>query len=333
MKKAIIFTCFALALLSCNEENNECVYQPDISDQEINIEIERLGDKLLGVSSREELKQFLIDEPIITNFFLKPSEYPNQEVMIDELYKRFQNPHIDTLQAEIDRVFGDLSQLKEELNSAFSHIKYYYPDARIPKIKTVATGLAHDMYVSDSLIVIGLDFYLGEGAKYRPLGVFDYMLKRYAPEYIVPSIMLLQGISDDFNKTDLSDETILADIVAYGKSFYFAKHMMPCTPDSVIIWYSDEEIKGAMENQDIIWAHFIEKELLFETNHMVKKKYIEPRPKTYEIGEKAPGRIGTWLGWQIVKKYAEEEDASLPEVMNTKEPRVLFNKSKYRPAR
>ena len=189
----------------------------------------------------------------------------------------------------------------------------------------------HDLYVSDSLIVIGLDYYLGPEAKYRPINMFQYILRRYAPEYIVPSIMLLYGISSSYNHTDVSDNTVLADMIAYGKSFYFAKQMMPCTPDSVLIWYTSEEIEGVNANANVIWAHFVENEVLFETNHEVKRKYIEDRPKTYDIGDKAPGRIGTWLGWEIVRTYMKEEGTSLPELMEEKEPQRIFKASKYRP--
>ncbi|NJN42061.1 MAG: hypothetical protein HC811_07420 [Flammeovirgaceae bacterium] len=57
-------------------------------------------------------------------------------------------------------------------------MKYYYPDFKPPVIKTMLTGLETDLYVSDSLIVIGLDYYLGKGAKYRP-NMYEYMLRRY----------------------------------------------------------------------------------------------------------------------------------------------------------
>lgn len=263
---------------------------------------------------------------------MKRSTYPNDSIMLDVLMKKFQNPHIDTLSMEVKRVFGDLSGLKANLTRAFSHLKFYYPDAEIPKIQTVVSGLAHDMYFSDSLIVIGLDYYLGEGAKFRPLSLYQYMLQRYSPEYIAPSIMLLKGISEEYNTTKLSDKTALADMVAYGKSFYFAKRMMPCVPDSVLIWYTQEEIDGVRDNRKTVWAHMLENEILFETNHMVKKKYLDERPKTYEIGEKAPGRIATWVGWDIVKEYMKKNpDITLPQLMQTTDAQEIFRSSKYKP--
>ncbi|MBL7874085.1 MAG: gliding motility lipoprotein GldB, partial [Cyclobacteriaceae bacterium] len=56
------------------------------------------------------------------------------------------------------------------------------------------------------------------------------------------------------------------------------------------------------------------------------------RPKTYEVGDQAPGRIGTWVGWQIVRKFAaKKSDLSLPEVMSLRDAKLIFNESGYRP--
>jgi len=334
MKKAFL-GCLLTALVllvSCGDNAyNECVFQPDI-DNPVDIKIERLESQLLNIDNRDSLRAFLIANPIITTYFLNKGTYPNDSLMLDMLLQKFTNAHIDTLEMEIERVFGDLSELKAELDLAYSHLKHYYPEVTIPKVKTVATGFDFDLYVSDTLVVIGLDYYLGEDAKFRPIGMYNYILKRYAPEYIVPSIMLLNGISPNYNATNARDKTILSDMMAYGKAFYFTKRMMPCEPDSTIIWYTQEEIEGARKNMDIIWTHFVENELLFETNHMVKKKYIEDRPKTFEIGEKAPGRLGTWLGWQIVNAYMEENpNADFQDMMKIEDAQLIFKNSKFKP--
>lgn len=306
--------------------------QPDISNVKIDLEIEQLHKRLLNVKSAEELKSIIDKEPIIMEYFFQRRNYPNDSIMVSELYRKFSHPSIKELEEEIDRVFGDLSVLSSDLESAFKHLKHYYPEARIPKVKTVATGLSHDMYISDSLVVIGLDYYLGEGAKFRPVNMFNYILRRYAPEYIAPSIMLLYGITPRYNKTDISDKTVLADMIAYGKSFYFAKRMMPCTPDSILIWYTAEEMQGVRENRETVWAHFVENQILYDTDHEVKRKYIEDRPKTYDIGNKAPGRIGTWLGWEIVNAYIDRNpNVTLKDMMEITSPQKVFNDSKYRP--
>src|SRR5690606_1652281 len=145
---------------------------------------------------------------------------------------------------------------------------------------------------------------------------------------------LFRSIGERFNKTNLDDKSVLADMIAYGKSFYFAKHMLPCVPDSIFIWYSAEEMRGARANQDLVWARFVEDEVLYSTSHIMKQRFLGERPKTLEVGEKCPGRIGQWLGWEIVRKYMETHpEKSLPELMAMPDARKLFKASRYKPER
>lgn len=331
MKHYLVAATLTLLVWSCNKEEETCVTIPDTSYSRVSIKIEPIHDSLMNVKSKEELVKLLTHQPMIRDYVFRRTEYPDDSVFINTLYQRFTNPHLDTLAADVKRVFGDLSALQAELEEAFSNIKYYYPNFYPPKVQTVISGLDTDMFVSDSLVIVSLDFYLGSGAKYRPR-MYDYLLRKYDPDDIVPSVLLIYGISDRFNKTDMNDKTVLADMIAYGKSFYFAKHMLPCVPDSTLIWYTAEEIMGSRKNQDLIWARFVEDEVLFATSHKLKQDYLGERPITTQVGEKCPGRIGQWVGWQIVTAYANRHaDITLPEIMENNNAQTLFKQSGYKP--
>jgi hypothetical protein len=321
----------ALALCSCDADEKEvCVFTPEVSNQ-VQIQIEQYQDSLVNLTSKGQLIQILSRNPAMREYIFGSAQYPNDSVFINELYRRFTHPEIDSLVVQTKKIFGDLSDLESQFSNAFSNLKYYYPDFRIPKIQTVVSLPDEDMFVSDSLIIISLDHFLGKGARYRP-NVYEYQLKRYEPEDIVPSCMLLFGIGENINKTDLNDKTVLADMIAYGKSFYFAKHMLPCTPDSVFIWYSADEITGARENEDLIWARFIQDKVLYSTGMIEKRNFLGDRPFTIQVGEKCPGRIGQWLGWQIVKAYMKTHpDISLQQLMATSDAQTLFKESNYKP--
>lgn len=333
MKRSVLAAVWLILLAAgCTKEQDECVFKPDTSDSKVIITLEQLQDSIVNIKSKDALVAFFSKQPLIRDYMFRRTEYPGDSVFLDELYSRFNNPHFDTLLAETKRVFGDGSILKAEFEAAFSNVKYYYPDFTPPRIQTIITGLDTDMLVTDSLIIISLDFYLGRGAKYRPKNVYNYILRKYDPDDIVPSAMLIYGIDGKFNKTDMNDKTVLADMVAYGKAFYFAKHMLPCTPDSTLIWYTPEEIRGSRANEDLIWARFIESNVLFATSHVVKKDYLGERPVTIQVGEKCPGRIGQWVGWRIVNKYMDSHpDITLPQLMNTANAQQLFKESHYKP--
>lgn len=332
MRCLFVFLLGAVFLSSCqNTPQEECIYAPNTEDITFDLQFESLEDELPAIRNKQELIDFFSRNKAMRDVFFNREAYPSDSVFINQLYDRFSNPHIDTLLMETHAVFGDGTALKEELAMAFANIKSYYPDFQIPRIQTVITGLESDLYVSDSLIIIGIDYYLGKKARFRP-NMYEYMLRRYDKNFIVPSIVLLYGIDGRYNNTDLTDHTVLADMITYGKAYYFAKHMMPCVPDSVIIGYTAEEMAGARANQDMIWKKLVEDEAFYSTSQQMKQRYITERPKTYEIGDQAPGRIGTWMGWQIVNKYAERNsDLSLPQIMQTNDARKIFTESKYRP--
>lgn len=322
---------FAITLLqSCNRSHEECVFVPDTGSIAIDLIVEHLEDSIAGFSSKQQMVNFFSRHSIMRDYFFSRAAYPNDSLFINALYNRFTNPYFDSLLAETHKRLGNFAELKNEFQLAFKNFTYYYPDFRPPKIQTVISGMETDLFVSDSLIIIGLDYYLGSGAKYRP-NMHEYILRRYQKNFIVPSVLLLYGIEGKYNFNNLEDKTVLAEMIAYGKAYYFAKQMLPCVPDSTFIGYTREEIEGSRDNLDLIWKRFIEDEVLYATTHLVKQKYIAERPKTLEVGEKCPGRIGTWVGWEIVKQYMENSKATLPQLMQTSDGAEIFKKSKFRP--
>lgn len=333
MRKAFIVVLAAMFAWSCEREASHCVTQPDVSAVHVEFELERFTDSIARIDSKNELVALLTREPLFRDYIFRRTAYPDDSVFVNSLYERFTNPHFDTLIQETKRVFGDERELRAQFEEAFRNMKYYYPDFVPPRVKTLVSGLDTDLLVTDTLIIVSLDFYLGAGAKYRP-GMYEYLLRQYEKNNIVPSCMLMYGIDRQYNHTDMSDRSVLADMIAYGKSYYFAKHMLPCTPDSVLMRYTAKEIEGSQKNQDLIWARLLEDKVLFETSHIVKQRYLGERPKTLEVGEECPGRIGQWVGWQIVNAYMKSNpDVTLPELMVTANAQDIFKRSGYKPDR
>jgi hypothetical protein len=334
MSRSNILLALAISLLlySCkNEPEEKCVFTPDVSAISVNLDFQSLEDSLPAVKSKQQLVNFFSHHVALRDIFFNRPAYPDDSVFINTLYKKFSHPSMDTVLMDTKKVFGDDSELKNEFKAAFANIKYYYPAFKIPRIETVITGVESDLFVSDSLIIVGLDFFAGSKAKYRP-DMHSYILKRYEKNFIVPSAMLLYGIDTRYNKTNLNDRTVMAEMITYGKAYYFARHMLPCVPDSVFMGYTSKETAGAYYNQDLIWKRLVDDEALFSTSNQVKQRFIGERPKTYEVGNECPGRIGRWVGWQIVKEYEKHNTGvSLQQLMAIKDPQTIFKGSKYRP--
>lgn len=321
-----LFAFFAIILFSCGRNGEEkCVIAPDVN---VNVTFTSLEDSIPAIRTKQQLVNFLSRHVGLRDIFFARRNYPNDSVFINQLFRRFTHPSFDTLLTETHKVFGDGQSLKEEFRVAFANMKHYYPGFKPPRVETVITGLESDLFVSDTLIIVGLDWYLGKNAKYRP-NMHGYMLRRFEKNYVVPSALMLFGIDSKYNEVNMNDRTVLADMIAYGKAYYFAKHMLPCAPDSILIGYTGKEVEGAKANQDVIWKRLVDDEALFSTSQQMKQRFIGERPKTYEIGNECPGRIGLWVGWQIVNEFERQSKTPLPELMKISDAPKIFKGSKY----
>lgn len=325
MRKVLIFFTISLVLFSCKDDR--CDSFPNIGNVNLDLDFEDLTADIHAIETEEELAAFLAQNPVVRDDFFQAATYESEAEMLKETLKILQNPYIDTLYQEVSRIF-DVEKLRIELEDAFSRIKYFYPEFEAPKVRTVYSGFLNDINYSDSLLVIGLDYYLGEDASFRP-DEHEYVKVRLTPAHLVPH--LIQFTSNRFNNTNINDRTILDEMVFYGKALHFVKKMLPCTPDSLIIGYEDDQLLNAEVSEQYLWAYFVDNALLYNKKPLNIAKFIEERPSVPEIDRICPGRIGQWLGWRIVAQYETETDADFKELMTKVDSREVLMQSKYRP--
>ena len=328
MKKILSFLTISLLFFGCGEKE-ACKDALDVSAIKASVKIERIENELFKNKSKEGIRAYLQKDKLLANKFFNLNQYPTDSLIVNSLYNTLNHPSLDTVYKETQAVFGDMKDVEADLEDAFKNIKFHFPDFYIPKVKTIITGLNNDLYVSDSLIVIGLDFFLGPKGTYIP-NIPNYVLKRYQKQYLVSIIVAL--VSQKYNQVNMLDKSLLAEMLYYGKSYEFVKTMMPCTNDSIILGYDKQEVIDCDNYESVIWANFVQNNLLFKTDHFTVNKFVGESPKTYEIGDKCPGRIGRWVGWKIIQKYrAENPEVSIQALMKNNDVKKIFEASKYKP--
>lgn len=323
--RAVLLMICVVFFASCSQES--C--RESVDPVNIVLEVDRLEQDLFKSQSAKEVEDFLIKYPDFAQFFLHSDQYPADSILANRMYTLIQNPSIDTLFQESIKAFENFDGVVRTLESGLGRLKVYYPETPSPKVQTAITGLYNDLFISNEHIMIGMDFFIGPEASYKPQQIPNYILERYTTDHLAASI--LQFVSSQFITTGRGGD-MLSEMIDYGKSYYLLSKILPCTPERILIGYSEEEWKDVFDNDKIIWANFVENEWLYETDHTIKQKFLGERPNVYEIGDKCPGRIGRWLGWQIVKSYAEKSGASVQEIMSERDLNRLFNDSGYKPS-
>ncbi|GGF15803.1 gliding motility lipoprotein GldB [Hymenobacter cavernae] len=318
-------------MLAGCKRSDTCELNPEVAKVAAPVQIERLEGPFFRIRNEADAKQFLQQHPLFARQYLQQRQYPSQEILANTLVRLATNSGLQKLGREAETEFKDTNKLQGQLKQLFQHVRYYFPSFRVPPVQTFVSGLSQDLFVNDSLMVIGIDYFVGPKASYRP-NVPAYILRRYTPEHLLPTIAL--AVSSKYNQHQLTNQTMLSEMVQFGKSLYFAEKVLPCTPDSTIIGFTAKELASVEFNEGKVWAHFIEKNLLYNTSPFTIQKYVGERPDVPEIDKTAPGRIGAWVGWQIVRKYmAEHPNVTLAQLMADKNAQHILTESRYRPKR
>jgi hypothetical protein len=200
----------------------------------------------------------------------------------------------------------------------------------IPEIALFMSGLNYPNAASDSVLGIGLDMYLGSDVSfYKLIGLPQYKRQVMRKEYILPDAIKSWLISE--SEYDPNNQDMLSQIIFQGKILYMADVLLPEIEDSLKICYTLDQLNWCAKNEGSIWAHVIDNKLLFSSNEKDISKLMNDGPFTPGLPRESPGRVGVWLGWQIVKAYMDKQRNIDLISLSKISPQEILQESKYKP--
>lgn len=225
----------------------------------------------------------------------------------------------------------DTLKLHDDLEKAFKHYKYYFPNKSVPEIYTCISGFNQSIVTSGYLIGISLDKYLGfKSPFYVQLGLPEYKRRNMNPENILPETMYAWAVTE-WPKADNSNN-LLSQIIQEGKMMYFVDAMLPELNDTLKIGFTKKQLDFCLESENSMWTYMAEHKLLFNSERMSIKRYIDDGPYTSTFSEASPARTGVWLGWQIVRSYMKNNpEVKLKDLLENHDFQGILNKSGYQP--
>jgi uncharacterized protein YjaZ len=72
---------------------------------------------------------------------------------------------------------------------------------------------------------------------------------------------------------------------------------------------------------------------LYSTDNSLPSRFINPAPFTkfyLELDSESPGRLGQYIGWQIVRSFMEHNDVEFMDMLQM-EATEIFNGAKFKP--
>lgn len=324
-----------LLFTSCRKNN----YRVNTSGIKADITIKRLEQDLFSLDP-EKIIPAIPSLETKYNGFLQPFGYVINagETKSQEFGNSLVSFCTDKLNNEVYaltmKVFPDVSGLESELEEAFRHYLYYFPDRKIPGVFTCITGFNNSIITGDSVLAISLERYLGADCEYyQRLGIYNYISARMTPEYVVPDCMYGWAASEwDFQSTGYKDDNVLSEIIHQGKLRYFEKCMLPDRSDEVLFGFTPDQMKFCRNNENQMWQYLVEHDLLFSKDQFTITKLTGEAPFTGYFTNESPGRAAVWIGFRIIESYMSKNPGTrFEDLMKENDVQSILEKAKYNP--
>lgn len=305
-----------LFFLSCDQKTK---VEKEVEEIPVDIKVERF-DKVFFETKPQDLAKVKKQYPF---FFPEGND--------DSVWlQKMQEPIWREVYEEVQKKYANFEPVREEFDELFKHVKYYFPKTKTPKVITVIGEMDYNAKAiyADSLVIVALELYLGKDHKFYEFP--NYLKYNFEEKQMMPDVV------SSFTYRNIpayQDKNLISQMIFEGKQLYAKDLLLPKYTDADKIGYTPEQIKWCEENENYMWRYFLENEMLYSLDPKLTSRFISPAPfsKFYlEIDNDSPGRVGAWIGWQIVRSYMKNNTVSLSELLKT-DPKVVFEKSKYKP--
>ena len=338
-KNALLLSSLVLTLFAaCNSgADQEQPPTPDVSGVQVNAMIKRFDQDLFAMDTTRFLESMQIlsaKYPAFLPFFIKEVAHDPtqpQEKAEEALYGFVTAQQVRRLNDSCQSAFPNMNAFQPELTQLLKYFKYYYPQRQEPVTVTAVTEFIGNVaWVNDTTMLVGLDFFLGKDFEgYNPDIFPQYLRNQFTKENMVVKYAL------ELAKSVVPPPTqdhILDHMISNGKILYIMDCLLPLVPDSIKMGYTSEQWNGCIANEQGIWARLLDMKVLYEPLGAKNMKIVTDGPSTDNVFQEAPGQVGNWMGWQIVKAYMKRfPQTDLNELANLTDAQQFVEKAKYKP--
>jgi hypothetical protein len=337
MRFFFVVVLMSTGLMSCTNNNKT----PDVSDIKVELVTQRFEQDFFSLDTSHLMPNLdkliarypSFGENFITTILNTDPRWPADSAAsyINSFIRAYRNVYDSSR-----KLFADFSPYEKQIKKSLQYVHYYFPKYPVPKKVITYIGPLDgygDILDTDAFIV-GLHQHLGSNfSMYQTEMVRttypDYISGRFTPDFI--PINCMKNIILDMFPEKIEDKTLVIQMVEKGKRLFLLQKLVPYAKDYQLIGYTEKQYKESAQREAVIWDLFVQNNFLQSIDNNIIKNYIGESPKTMELGEASPGNIGSFSGWQIVKKYMNNFPGTpLDSLMNT-DAEIIFQKAKYKP--
>ena len=324
-----IFLLFLFA--SCKTDNR---FKIDTTEN-VEVTIKRIDKQVLAMDTADILSGINALSAEYPEFFADYVDIwellPADTTEICQLFREFlTDTMLVAVHADASRVFDDVSSIERKISTGYAYLNHYFPEVKLPEIYFFVAGFNRSLMQGSSFLGIGADLYISRDYQRYKMLAYDYLLYNMDPESI--PVDVISTILVNVFKKQGNEDRLLDNMLYQGKILYLLSVFLPDERKENIAGYTSEQLKWCERHEKAIWGTIIDQKDLFSSDYQLVRKYMIDAPFTAPISQESPGRLGAWIGWQIVNSYMQRnQKVSLRDLMIENDSQRLLEQSGYRP--
>lgn len=335
MKNRVIFLLVSIYVLflfaGCSKFSNK--KENTVHHKEVTIErfdrdfLQYMQSK--DISSENKLKS---QYPVFLSAFGKITvnlSDNSRPVFFENLYKYFSDSTLQHVYRDSEKQFDNVEDIETELSQANENLWKIYPGKQLPRFCMHVSGLKQNVVVTDSVISISIDKYLGENYPLYKDFFYDYQRVQMQPQNVTRDYLrayILSSLIPDNKNQDL-----VSAMIHEGKCLYLLSKLLPEKSIDELLGYNQKQMKWSKANERAVWRTTIERKFLYSTEYLIISKYMDEASYTSLISPLCPGKIGAWLGLQIVDNFMKNNPQVEIATLISMDDHKLLEQSHYNP--
>lgn len=318
MRNILIIILSLLVLSACRDDRQEDFF---LSEGRVKIHrYDRLQFEASALNSFTSLQKMNMNFPHATKLLIEDVlalGSVNDEKINDRLCAYYSDTSLVNLMLDVEDKYKDLGSFEKDLTKGFLYLKKRIPSFTIPLVYSQISALNQSVVVSDSLIGISLDKYMGEDYPMYKRYYYNYQRASMNPERIVPDCLSFYLLSLYPFPWERNHRTLFDLMMYRGKIAWITEKALGSEDlGTKVLGYNDTQLEWCRKNkkQFIEWVN--KANHLESTDPMIIRAYLQPMPNRI-LKEDVPPMIGIWLGMQYIDEYMKKNPSvTFEELLN-----------------
>ena len=328
----IALAVFTLVFAGCRKSNRFSVdVTPADSVHIARVDLDLIAFDTLNADAEIE-KLFQKYPDFMPQYFSQMLELPatDRKLLADQLRSFCADTVFSKVNADVQAQFADVSDIEAELTNSFASLRHNFPELKLPGLYFFVSGFNRSVVITQAFVGIGTDMYLGsEYSRYSDIS-YQYMTYNMRRESI--AVDVVSAILFSHFPSDVTSDRLLDNMLYRGKLLYVLSAVMPERKPHDIIGYTKFQWEWSRKYESEIWSSILDHNDLYSSDLMLIRKYLNDAPFTAPVSQDSPGRLGAWVGWQIVNAWMDKHgNVSLADLLKENNYQKMLDESGYQP--